>query len=348
MELYFPTELNSEVTRSMRFREWNNQDHKTNKLRCSIIVPEYLLLFKSNLNPPVPSTPVIDLGYFRDREQNPTLEVIIEASVIQHEISLSDYYIYLAQQSQEEVLQLRYINEDTDKPDMLLSKRFPDGQTWITRRTGYKVWMGENGAFVVTLNMACNQNYYYQNADLFYYILSTFRPVHPPEYQLAERLMLFTRRYPVDFAAYVPMSWKEVHHHNDTMQEMKACWTKTYKKQISGFLTVNAATLRQYPTAESILWPYLNAYFDKGLDFNVINTREANVFGKFHTVADSINFTYRRGNESMEYNLTFYLGNDADHWFYVEMFGPSKVQDFDSWAINKRTLQLFIENFKTV
>jgi hypothetical protein len=348
MEAYFPTELSPEVIRSMRFREWSNQDHKTNQLKISLVVPEYLFLFKSNINPPVPKAPFVDLGYFRDREQNQMLEIIIEAGVIQHEISLSDYYNYMAQKSGEEVLQQRFIDDDTDKPDMLLSKKFPDGQTWITRRTGYKVWMGENGAFVVTLNMACNQNYYYQNADMFYYILSTFRPVYPPEYQLAERLKLHTKRFPVDFATYVPISWTEVHHHNDTMEEMKSGLTKIYKEQLSGVLTVNAASMRKYPTAETILWPYLSAYFDKGFDFNTISTREANVFGRFHTVADSINFTYRQAGQAMDYNLTFYLGNDSNNWFYVEMFGLAKTQDFEAWAINKRALQLLIQNFKTV
>jgi hypothetical protein len=347
MELYFPIDFNKEALKWIRFKDWSNTDHRNHSLKCVLSLPDFMVLFNSNPEPPIPQMPFSNLAHFRDREQNQTIEILIQASVIQSEVTLLDYYGYWAQKSKEELIQTRFVDNNTDKPDMLLSKRFSNGQTWITRRTGYKVWMG-HGAYVVTLSIACDLTYYAQNADLFFFIITSFRPSYTPDYNLAERLTLFSRRYPVDFATYVPMSWEEVHHHNDTMQEMKSCLTKTYKKQISGVLTVNTATLRQYPTTETILWPYLNAYFNKGFDFNAIKTREANVFGRFHTVADSINFTYRLGAESMEYNLTFYLGNDTDHWFYVEMFGPSKVQDFDAWAINKRALQLFIENFKTV
>ncbi len=347
MDLYFPTELNAAAIRGVRFQEWTNDEHRFNLLKCTVAIPDFLFLFKSNPNPPVPAVPFVDLGYFRDRAENQTFEIIIQAGAIQHEISLNDYYAYLATLSQEEIIQQRLIDNDTEKPDILLSKRFSDGQTWITRRTGYKVWM-EHGAFVVTLNLACNQNYYYQNADLFYYILSTFKPLYTPEYQLAERLKLVTRRYPVDFATYVPMSWHEVHHHNDTVDEMRACFTKTFKNQVSGALTINTVSMRQYPTSEAVLWEYLKPYFDKGFDFNAIRFQEAAVFGGFNTVADSINFTYWSGGNGIQYNLTFYLAHNSDNWFYVEMFGLAKAQDFDSWAINKRALQLLIQNFKTV
>ncbi len=348
MELYFPIEINEEVVRYTRFLEWSNHDHQSDLLKYVLLIPDFMFLFKSNPIPPTPATPFTDLGYFRDRPQGQTVEVIIQASVIQSEVALEDYYISLASMSGEEVVQRRLINNNTDKPDMLLTKRFSDGETWVTRRTGYKVWMGENGAFVVTLNLACHLNYYYQNADLFYYSLSTFRPVFTPEYQLAERLKILTRRYPVDFATYLPMSWKEVHHHHDTMQEMKACFTKTLRNQIVGMLTVNAAKIQQYPNAETILWTYLKNYTDKGFDFNAIQTRKAQVFSKFHTVADSINFTYHQGGKSMQYNLTFYLAQNDNAWFYVEMFGLAKSQNFEAWAINRRAIQLLIENFKTI
>ncbi len=347
MEVYFPTELNAAAIRGVRFQDWSNDRHTSELLKCTMMIPDFLFLFKSDNNPPVPAVPFVDLGYFRDREQNQTFEVIIQAGAIQHEISLVDYYTYLAKVSQEEVMQLRLIDNNTEKPDFLVSKRFLDGQTWVTRRTGYKVWMG-GGAFVVTLNIACNMNYYYQNADLFYYMLSTFRPVNVPEYALAERLKLFSKRYPVDFASYIPFSWSEMHHHNDTMDEMKAGFTKRFKDRISGGFTVNAVSMRQYPTSEMVLWYYLKEYFDKGLDFNTISLQKASVFDGFDTVADSINFTYYSGGSATQYNLTFYLGNDSNNWLYVEMFGLAKGQDFDAWAINKRTLQLFIENFKTI
>jgi hypothetical protein len=344
MSIYFPTSRVANITKMVQFSEWTNPENPYRELNVKMAIPNFLYLFTADYRCPTPNKPFINLGYFKGKSAD--VEVIIEVSVIQHEVSLLEYYTFFAAQNKEQIIQQRLL-ENSDQPDLLLTKTFDDGQAWITRRAGYKVWMGE-GAFIITLNMGCKQDVYPQLADIFFYMLTTFKLIHEPAYQLAERLILFSKRYPLDFATYIPQSWQKVYDYQETNEEMKSCFLKQYRGQMIGTLSLNIISDLHVQTPEQVAHHYLDEYAKKGLNLSTIKIRELSALnrqsGLFY-INEIVNF--KNEEEQEEYELTIYIKREKRAWAYFELFGIPLNDNPEATLINRRALELILEHFRT-
>jgi len=346
MNYYFPISVNRSKVSQFSFTKWSNTMNLYDELKIQIELPDILNLYRADTICPAPKMPIVDLGYFKDKKGK--IEVIIQASVIQHEIALEDYYIYFTNQTKETIVKERLIDNDPDKADFLTVKRFQDGQNWVTRRTGFKIWMGK-GAFVVTLNFACEESVYDSYADMFYYMMSSFSLLKLPDYDMAEQLRLFARKYPLDFATYVPFSWREGNQHFDTLIDMRSTFKKQYHGIVSGILSINSMKLEENKniSKKEILHKYLAAYEKQGLVIDKIQFSPIEKMLDFETVEKCDHkFSINQNGTLVVLNLKIFLVKIKEYWFYIDLIGIDKSQDYEAWAINKRAFLLAIKYLK--
>jgi hypothetical protein len=107
---------------------------KRRELHLAISLPKDLKLLKANPDAPSQGTALVNTACFKSPAKN--MEVTIQTSDLQHEVSMEGYYSYMAELGRENIIEKRFIGDDPDVPDFLIEGTFRDGRTWITRRTG--------------------------------------------------------------------------------------------------------------------------------------------------------------------------------------------------------------------
>lgn len=342
VDLPFPTAPSTPLTD--QFKTWSNTEHQADLLKFHLSIPRAMQLFKSDNAAPRPDFPIRDLAYFRDDLKKPKLEILVQASVIQQEVSLKDYYTRWTQVRGADILQQRCVENDPDSPDILLAQNFPDGETWISRRTGYKTWM-QHGAFVVTLDVGCPLEAYKQNADMICEVVDSLRPNSPPKYALAEDLKLWSKRYPFDFTSYLPASWKELHHHNDTPEQMHLAFTREFKGVPAG-LSIRAVSREKQPDKTELLRECVAPWTTQGLDATQFTFAQGPSLGELKTTEAAANFTYRAEEQEIQYEYRMLFAEPKDCWLQVELISLAKEQDFEAWSVNNRALEIFVSRFK--
>jgi len=342
MPLFFPISHQKQGPDQVAMKSYEHKEASMNEMKFTVSIPGSFNIVKKTGAPPTIDTPVTDCVYFKSETGD--VEVLVQCAHIQYEVSLEHYYQHLCTIGGETIVEKRRIGNDEDKPDLLAQKTFPDGQTWISRRTGYKIWNGA-GAFVITISAATNTNDYVKYATLLYAITSSLQPVKKPEWQLAERLLMVTRRHPVDFATYIPVSWKEYHHHSDTMDEMNLVYTKTLRQSISGMLSMCCVAEYKIGGKDAILQKCHKGYIEQGADLSNIHFEKTEELEAFSNVLKgSADFIQ---NDHFKSNITFYLAKKGTNWVYLEMFGPAKETDFEAWSLNDRAFEIMKERIIT-
>ncbi len=300
----------------------------------------------SNRRAPDETSPVVDLAWFRRLDVDNPLEIIVQASIMRHEIALRDYFKLWSTAGGETILEETFAENDPDRASQLLSKGFSDGQTWVTRRTGFKVWQGIH-AWVVTLNVACPAGRLEPNAALMQQIAASFAPLESIDYSHAEHLKLVTRGQPVDFASYLPMSWRELPHRHDLPGPMRHAWLKKLRDHTSGTFSIVAASKEDFPASAIFLKEAISTWDTLGVDPRQVNFDPPGKTGSWQTVRGTQDVSFPREGGNVDYRLEMLLADTGSHWFHAEVFGPAPEQDFEAWAINHRALDLFARNLKT-
>lgn len=343
MSIYFPTILEQG---NSSLKRWSNNNAASEEMFFEILLPTEGKIIKQDKDFPTVEKPIIDCLFFENKELK--LQVLVQCMFIESEVSLQHYMEYFSKREGEEILVQRCINDDSDKPDMLVSKYFSDGQTWITRRTGYKRWAGE-GAYLIIANVATDAKLYNQHANLLLEISNSLKTIGTPEYDKAERLKLISKRYPVDFATYLPMSWQDVHHHNDTLQKMDLIYTKELRGIVTGIFSIASRLwCEAYYEMNDVLQEVLKPHIEKGVNLNGLSLEKTDEMKDFsHQMKCSVDFATKPGDPSKKSNISFYIGRKNNAWFYAEVFGPSKETDFEAWAINNRAMEIANEYMRT-
>ncbi len=345
MPLYFPTTYPRQLTGAYQLQPFTNKDALLESMACSLLLPKAFVQLPHKATVPSKELPIADIAYFKSASGD--MEVIVQCNHIQYEVSLENFYQY-SLHGAEKILEKKLLNDNEDKPDILTQRTFPDGQTWITRRTGYKIWNGA-GAFVITINATCSLDHYIKYAELIYAITSSLKPAIKPEWELAEPLLMVTRRHPVDFATYIPMSWKEYHHHSDTMEEMNLIYTRTLRETISGIMSMCCIAAYKVGGTEALMKKCQQGYTDQGLDLSnlkIDKTEDLDVFN--NVMKGTINVPAKPQDGNKKNNITFYLAKKNNNWIYLEMFGPARDTDFEAWALNDRALEIMKERMVTL
>jgi len=348
MSYPFPINIDRNQISKFSFSNWENTMNAYESLRVNLKLPSFLSLYRADTICPAPKMPFVDLGYFKD--QNKEVEIIIQASAMQHEIALEDYYAYFAKTAKEEIINKRLIDNDPDKADFLTLRKFEDSQVWITRKTGFKTWMGK-GVFVITLNLSCNETVYHKYADLFYFMMHSFQLKNTPEYTLAEQLRLIARKYPLDFGTYIPFSWKETKLHFDTMVDMRTCFKKKFRGTISGMLNINARKIEEdrKNNYKAMLNTYLEPYVKQGLVIDEINFFKTKKYPNIPNAEEcNHNFKISQQGKKIALNIRILIFQVSNCWVYIDVIGFGENQNFEAWAINKRAFQLACSELKTV
>jgi hypothetical protein len=344
MSTFFPTIAD---TKNLNLKKWINNESISEEMRFEILLMSQGDVIKQDIDFPTVEKPVIDCIFYENKSLK--VQVIVQCMFIESEVSLQHYMEYFSMQANEKILEQRCINNDCDKPDMLASRSFDDGETWITRRTAYKRWAGE-GAYVIIANVATDQKLYNQNAALLFAISNSLKPIGIPEYDKAERLKLVTKRYPLDFATYLPWSWEDVHHHNDTLQKMNLVYTKTIRGEIKGVFSITCRLWSEdFNEMNDVLKEVHKPYKVQGINLNGFTlSKTDSVKGFPNFMKGSIDFPQDTAGGSKKNNISFYIGKKNNAWFYSEIFGPAKETDFEAWAINDRAMEIANENMHTL
>jgi hypothetical protein len=313
----------------------------TDSLNFEIAIPKTWRQIRDGHSAPIPKQPFVDLAGFQDLP-SPTRQVVVQASAIQHEVGLSDYLSHLNQLDGYSLIEQRLADNDPDQPDRLIRRKLRNGQVWIGRQTAYKVGI-ENGAYVVVLNAGCLVAQYRKDAGLLDRIVKSFGPASTPDFGFAERLKIVSQRMPIDFASYLPASWKEIQPSCCRHDEMRRSFVKLFRGRQIGGLTIHFSTKERYPRSRDFVRQAL-------LNWNDVSKTKAKIdLGP--RVAD---FSLQRGitrlkferDPSRNYDLEFYWGSFNRERLYIELVGPDKKQDFEAWAINRRALQHFFREFR--
>ncbi len=343
--MHFPETYNPKRLNSKPLMTDINDKMALPYLNFQMALPEDFILVSNINNLPTTQNPLIDTAYFKSPDND--IEVLVQISFIIHEVALENYLIQTETLSGESVLEKRRINNNEDEPDRLTQKTFPDKQVWVTRRRAQKVWNG-NGAFVIIINASCNKNNYEKYAELLCAIVSEFKLLKKDLYDKAERLKLVSRRYPLDFATYIPMSWKEKHHHYNTTEYLNLIFTKDIRGRTKGIMTLFCRKVTpDFYDKSHVMNTARDRLIRLGQDMDDIKTNEYSDLPGFDFVQEGfIKLTDKKNKSTNEAH--FYLAQKKMTWFYAEVFGANKDSDFESWAINSRAINLLIENFKSI
>jgi hypothetical protein len=326
-------------------KTWMNAGCLCTELEFQLDVPELAVLRKSSRELPSKQSPLVDLAGFRVRDGLNPLEIVVQGTVMKHEVALRDYFNLWSEVGNETILDACLIDDDPDRPSVLLSRQFPDDQTWVTRRYGFKVWQGFL-AWVITVNVACPAENLEMNATLMQTIAESLRPVHPVEYGFAEHLRLVTRGVPVDFASYLPISWQELPHRHDQPGPMRNFWRRELRGKYSGAFGIVAANKDEFSTSELFLREAVSTWEPLGIDAEKTILERPSHLGEWKTVRSVQELVSDKAGKAVAHRLELMLADTGSHWFYAEVMGPSPEQDFEAWAVNHRALDLFISHFR--
>ncbi len=344
MNTFFPTEPLSGFIENFDWKTFSFNQSKFKELHFTIRLPNGFDLVVADPDAPSLQKPYIDAAYFKAGKN---AEVLVQVSAIEHEVSLFDYYNFFLTEGKEQLLHHRFINQNQDQPDLLSQRTFPDGQTWLTRKTGYKVWNG-SGAFVITVNTACNTSKYKEEtAHVMLEIMQSLKAIHEIEYDKAEIQYLFTRRYPIDFACYLPVSWHELHHHNNTMEYMNLAFLKKVGENPVGVIYVQAKAITYDQTLENAVSGFLKMYADR---FELENKKVDRPLQFKHftgKVTEGEVLLHPQKEETPVFNyLRYLIFKHGNFWFYIEVNSYRIDENFECHTISKRALQLVCENFR--
>jgi hypothetical protein len=182
---------------------------------------------------------------------------------------------------------------------------------------------------------------------MLYCIASSLKPLEKPTYALAEKLRLFSKKHPGDFATYIPESWQELHHHNNTLKKYNAVFTKRFRNKIAGALNISTLSVDEAYAPQVALKQFHQGYVQQGMQMHSIPLVKSSEIGCFNSVLKGeMEFPASIDQPQLKNLITFYIAEFKGTWFYIEMFGPARTTDFEAWAINWRALNLVIEHFK--
>ncbi len=342
----------SEVVNNTQFEpsseslvNWCNDSHPDSRIRFQVMVPANLVVSQLDQRTPGPRLPGVNLVSFRDRLNDHEFEVLVQASWIKHEVSLRDYYQHWAKFDGETFLDSRLKDGNPDKVDLQTSRTIDDGQIWTTRRRGFKVGNGQAG-FVLTINCACPLEQYSQQEAVIESVVNSFQLLTEPVHPFAEPLRLVTRREPVDFASYLPISWQEQPHNHDAPGPARFVFLRDLRGATSGVFSMVVSDKGKFPAREDFLREAVSTWEPLGIDLNQIAFEESASLGKAQTVRGTLAVQTRDGSTPKAYALEMLLADFGSHWFNAEVLGPSPEQDFEAWAINHRALDIFARQFR--
>jgi hypothetical protein len=344
---YFPLTYKSRSFEGYRLQEWSNEPAPFPEMKFSINIPQNFELVNGNVQTLSLDKPIGDCAYFKSPDKD--IEVLVQYAFLQFEVSLTDFLHYYSKSDDIAILEQRLIDNNSDLPDELIQVKFPDGQIWDTRRTGYKIWNGD-GAFVIIINAACSQLNYNKYADLLFAITSSLRPFKKPDYEKAEKLKIVSRRYPMDFTTYLPFSWNDIHHHQDTMSTMNLVYTKKLHGELSGIFSISCLAIDPVlKDKESVFDKMHKPYKELGTDFSTFQLVKSDEIKCFRTLwKGTLDFHRKNDRPGNKSNITFYLAKKSGVWFYMEIFGPAQETDFEAWAINNRAMEIGARNMVTL
>lgn len=325
---------------------WSNSDHPRPELRVRFAMPEGTVCGKQSRAFPSEKSPVIDLAWLRLFDPATPLEIIVQASTMQHEVGLDDYYRLWSRNAGDDIRDISNVDADPDRTTVLFSRTGDDGVAWVTRRTGFKVWQGQH-AWVVTLNVACPEERLTACEPLVGSIADSFQPLTPVEHRHAEILRLVTRGAPVDFATYLPMGWRELPHRHDQPGPQRFAFTRKRDDRTCGVLMVVADAKSSHASCEDFLAEALSTWQKHGLTPRQLEFCAPRPAGNWQAVHATTTLMTELDGRKTESLHRCWLADAGQNWLYAEVFGPSSAADFESAALNRRALDLFARKMIT-
>ncbi len=342
--------MKNSVSNMLTWSNWSNCDHPTDELRFQFDLPSTCSLLAAGQSAPTPKQPVVDLAHFRDVPHDQSVEILVQAMVMLDEYSMSHYLEAWRLLNQEKLLDQFFIERDTDSPVALSSRTFSDGQEWLTLRRGFKIGT-DFGALVIVISAACRSDVYEEFKPQLARIVSSMMLVTKPKHQLAESLVLFSRRYPVDFASYLPASWSEQAHSHPEKGQLRVAFTRMYAEVLTGVLSITTGTFEQrtVESCEAVVSGQLKPLIAQGVDSQQLVLQSAGALGRFAKASACADVELPTNDgEKRPCNIEIMFAASPHEWIFVQLIGVTKEESFEGWAINRRAIELFTQHFKSV
>src|SRR4051812_40796646 len=93
MPLLFPTSYNKQALESYGLRTYTNKEAQLEEMKFSVRVPASFTVIRKVDIPPSVELPDVDLVFFKSATED--IQVIIQCTHIQYEVSLEHYYHYV-------------------------------------------------------------------------------------------------------------------------------------------------------------------------------------------------------------------------------------------------------------
>lgn len=178
------------------------------------------------------------------------------------------------------------------------------------------------------------------------HVMDSFQLSMAPAHSYAEPLRLVTRCKPLDFASYLPISWKQPPNQHDGTGPVRLAFMRELRGAKSGVFSIFVADKDTFPKREDFLREATSTWAPLGFDPQAIASEPASKLGNALTVGGIHTFTSRNSTFPIAYAIELIVADFDSLWFYAEVLGPSAEQNYEAWAVNHRALDLFIQHFR--
>ena len=288
--------------------------------------------------PPTPEQPMAALSLARSLDE-PRGEIEIGAVLLEREVAPADWLANFLEASGHAIVESRrQWSRGGDVADVLTRCETPAGP-------GLARWLAikdHNRLFV--LQARCLEAHYAAHADDFLVAISSFAPIHPSRWPLAERLRSFTRRQPGDFCLFYPESWRLQQDPASSANVHVLHVISVVDGSVAGKMTLAAVARHAEDDPQKLADNYLAELERAGIHASRVPLAASQPVGGFEAAWQSHMEAARR-DSTIEGRLT--VGRRPDAWFLLALLGPSRQTAPDLWAVNKRAYEILLEWFRT-
>ena len=237
----------------------------------------------------------------------------------------------------ETILEKRTAPTDGGEALDILSRARTDGRTTLLRRLAIK-----DGRRMFILRALALEKDYESLKQHFAVALSSFNPLNPNPWPLAESLKSFSRSFPSDFVLFYPESWSFAQDPVITETYLQGDLINKVNEQQMGRLLLTIMSRSLEPDRQRLVEMLVEPMKPLGLGTSLAEVQPIDPPQAFEAAWAGLD---RGGDPPLEGRLV--VAQRPDAWFTFLLLGPSRENSPTAWAINKRALDIVLGFLRT-
>ncbi len=328
------------------FVEWDSGSKREEALRFRLLLPRDFVTVEVNSRVPTsPQEKPKGLVEFVDRIALPRMNVLVVASTLDYEVRLRHFYQAWISQLGESLLGWQEVIANSEQPDLLSLRQSETGQEWIVWRTGHKYGL-DAGAKLITLEVSCRRDFVEANLAQMHSIVRSFAFHSKPQREHAEAIVEVSLKGPLPWKSSLPASWLESKDEVFDETRSTSCYRRTFGGAQTGVLKVVTAIKELYGDEAEMVSQQLANWSEYGVRSDRVKQKPGPPLGLLESRTGTARFTVEGLQGINDFELTYMVAQSPIVWLYFEMLGVSPKQNYKAWAINRRALRIFGNNFQ--